>query len=145
MSRTLTVYANPYAALDHLGRPAGAVARDRIHDRPGYVGAAVVATDVEALPKGHAGTPSQDTRFEFEAGPIVLPNADYYRRAVRRGELFAGDEATAQACGVPLTQPAFSLTQARDEAAAKWRAATGEDAPFAESKSGAKKPRKDEA
>lgn len=118
----LHVLPNPFAALDSDGDPAAALPRV---DLPSLlVGARV---DLERSRDGA-------TKFLFDLQrPVQLPDLPAYRSALRSGDLLPADEATARLVGCPFVAPEEALRQARALAAARWRAETGEDPPFAAS------------
>ncbi len=118
----IVVHANPYSFCKG-GVACGVYPRDRINDKPGYVGARIDAdaTTVETLPKDHAGTPKQTTVYIFDLGPITVPFSQHYANGVRSGALFAGDDATAKRCGVKFVQPAKALADAKAKAIADER------------------------
>lgn len=90
----LWVATNPWAAIDHLGRPAGAcpaeVGPNGEHARS-YVGARPVFGDViRQAPKRaelYQRTERRDLAWEFQREPFEVPNTPYYRRKVREREL----------------------------------------------------------
>ena len=129
----LRVHSNPWHAVDHLGRPAGACPKERsphyVNSHQGFVGAECVASAPTTLPSGHAGTPDQDTCWHFQPGPVELQDSAYYRGCVARGELIAADDATARKCGVKFVAPAEALAKAKADITATWRANFGEDLP----------------
>lgn len=95
--KTLVVYANPFCAVDHKGRPAGAFPEDP-DCHPGmsvFVGA-----------KRRVCDETGDVVWDFEEGPIEIPNTLHHKHAVMHGttlcgaQLIAGDEVTAKECGI---------------------------------------------
>ena len=108
--KTLNVYADPYGALDHEGRPAHACPTDPTHT-PGarrWVGAGLSAEtklvdklydDVAKAVAGGLHEHPQDTVFAFETEPVTLPSTPYYRERIRHGELIPADEKTAREAG----------------------------------------------
>ena len=127
---TLKVLPNPWAHVDHLGAPAGACPRDLVNDPSAgrWVGAKIdeeltVITRPEK--KGELRNGQQRTVWCFSAQPVEVPHSAYYRRKVKRGELFAADEATAKACGVKHQDPKTLLAAAKETAAAAFDSAHG--------------------
>lgn len=132
---TLMVWANPYHALDHFGRPSGHVARERTPGtlgHAGYVGCACVASAPIEVEKGSAASPDQDTCWHFSREAVKVLDSAYYRGAVRNGELFPADEKTAKCSSsgdvtVKFESLDSALAKSKAEAFGKWRAAFGED------------------
>lgn len=147
MKIALVVHANPFAALDHIGRAQCAVYH------PGTTMVVGGAFDFEAHEASKAESVSGEGkhRFTFTTDPVNLecsiPEFAYFRRQVQDGSLLAGDEATAKKCGVDFVEPAKALAAAKDAAIALFKAAYGKDAvpecakpatPKTDSKSAAK-------
>lgn len=121
---SLSVLPNPYAALDSDGEPAAAMPRVDLKNL--YIGASI----------DRARTNEQKTKYLFDTKTEVrVPDLPTYRNALRSGDLLAADEATARAVGIAFVPPAKALENAAAQAAARWRAETGEDPPFASSPS----------
>lgn len=147
MARTLRVHCNPWHAVDAEGRPVGACPLIRqpqhVNTHQGFVSANVVASAPEKLPQGHAGTPNQETLFQFSPEPQELDNDIFgrARQAIRSGELIAADEETAKAVGVKFVPLADAVAAAKEQARAK-RKAIGLDIadidPFAQPLPGGK-------
>src|SRR5262249_25759773 len=145
----LKVWANPWHALDHMGRPAGHCAKERSASTPGhagYVGGQIVASAPIVLEPGHAGTPDQDTSWHFDRKPVQAPDPVYDRQKVATGELFPADLKTVTKCAWQAPDAGrihaeswwaqqFEAGNALDEllevakreAYDKWKAAFGED------------------
>lgn len=129
----LYVWANPWHALDHLGRPAGHCPRERKPStigHAGYVGCRCVASEPEKLPVDSAATPDQDTCWQFSTDAQKVEDTPYYRARVRFGELFAANELTAKMCGVKFVPLAKALDAAKAEAVAKWNRAFPDGHPW---------------
>jgi hypothetical protein len=95
--KTLRVHPNPYLHLDHEGRPAGACPFDPDeHDGSSlrYVGATRVTTETRREDPRRGITAQHDYTWEFSKEAVVVPATDYYRRAIRSGELLAADVET---------------------------------------------------
>lgn len=128
---TLMVWANPYHALDHLGRPAGHCPKERTGSSVGplgYVGCECVASAPIEVEKGSAASPDQDTCWHFSKESVKVLDTPYYRNAVRSGELFAADDVTAIKCTngdvvVPFRPLEMCVAVSKDEAFAKWERA----------------------
>lgn len=126
LAATLRVHANPYAALDARGYPAGQTRYDPIAGKRGqvhFVGAEVerVLVPDEDLPPGADNarrmrrTPGQGEAgfrkpiYNFKVthwlGVIEIADTEYHRRRIRNGELLAADEATARAAGLLVAPP----------------------------------------
>jgi len=131
--RTLRVHANPWASLDHEGRPAGHCAFERqpqhVNNHQGYVACECVASEPEKLPLGHAGTPDQDTCWHFSKEPVEVVDGilGYYRRCLRDGDILPADEKTARVAGIAFTPIDQAWAAAKKLAYSKWFAAFGEN------------------
>lgn len=100
--KTLLVLPNPYSAVDHKGRPAGAFPlEDEDPALPGHrhVGA---TKRIHADADDHFG----DLVWDFATEPVVIQNTAHHRHGVMSGttlegaQLIAADEATAKECGI---------------------------------------------
>ncbi len=137
--KTLSLVANPWAAIDELGRPSGACPPDPTEDtgRRGFIGATQTAKLVRA---GHsrrvAGrsvvqeSERHERTWEFDPNPVTLPNTGYYRdRAGKRPyELIAGDKRTAAALGVEFVEPKIIIEETRKLRVAEFDAQHGQGA-----------------
>jgi hypothetical protein len=98
----LLVATNPFAALDHRGRPCGACPvdpRDPRYYAPakglgevrGYVGARQVFGEVTRATPTHAEltqrTERRDLTWVFTLEPFEVPDTKFYRRQVAEGAL----------------------------------------------------------
>lgn len=112
----LSVCANPYSEVDHLGRPCGVIPYQPERGprgnvcRMGYVGAEIDAgeTLVEGRESVASALPLRQTQFtvyRFRDEAETVPDHPVYREAVRTGHLVAADEATAKLCGVAFRDP----------------------------------------
>jgi hypothetical protein len=129
---TLKVLPNPWATLDHVGRPNHAVPFDPEHnpDR-GWVGAELdrEQTRVTSVPPKHENRNArQITVFKFSAEPVVLPITEHYLRALKDGSLIAADSATAQRAQMPYRDPGTMLEQTRKSAIATFDREYGDGA-----------------
>ncbi len=131
--RTLNVVANPWMHIDSQGRPAGACPMDLPPGVQGFVGASVSREHTKILRKGsHYQDHVQDTVWEFDLSPQVVPDTPYYRGRLRTGEILPADEKAARAAGhASFTKPEDALAKARERAIAEFDAAYGKGA-FAE-------------
>lgn len=87
----LLVAPNPHASLDDDGDPCGYVLRvdlRRLSAKPILLGAQRVVRDGAM-------------KIEYTLAPVEVDDLPAYRKALRSGELFPGDEATARRVGVP--------------------------------------------
>lgn len=161
MAKTILVYGNPFAALDHKGQPCGCYPFDPDHNGGSrrWIGASInmeasqERTKDEALKGAKAQTPMRITAngvtvieaiavrsrhvfaFDLTPQPIPAPASSHYRAGVREGSLFPADEASAKALGVPakdLRDPLELLAQARDAAIQLWIDQHGEPPPVDE-------------
>lgn len=132
-SKFVVVLPNPWHSIDHEGRPAGHCARERVQASEGHQGhvcCSIVASTPVPLPQGHRGTPEQDTCWHFSKEPQTFDDpSDYYKNAIKNGEIFAADKRTAEYAGVKFEAFDKLLEASRLEAAAKWKAVTGELLP----------------
>lgn len=138
----LLVRPNPWieGCIDHLGRPAGRVHVDPQHGHVTYatfVGCKFVdvveTTPEQSIKVGKKEIPTaparHDHRIAYSKEAVALPNTGYYRDALKRGDLFPEDEATARAAGIAKFIPADeALVAARKNAIAHFNANTGDDA-----------------
>ena len=133
--RQITVYANPYCALDGDGQPHGVV---QMINAEGY---GLADRWVGAVREHEASVAADRHLFTFlkdEKGlpvavkvPFVAHSAGYYAKKVTEGELIASDWPSAQACGLSKDEFKAGLAQLEVErgiAAAKHVAAYGEEA-----------------
>jgi hypothetical protein len=102
--RELRVFANPYSALDHEGRPAGAYPYDPIEhhgDDLMYVGATRhVKKIADAHPKGLHGV-IHDRTWDYATEATTIPNTLHYRRGIQHGDLVPADLETHMEAGLP--------------------------------------------
>lgn len=131
--KSVVVLPNPWHSIDHEGRPAGHCPRERTNPTPGHQGhvcCSMVAQLGPALPDGHQGTRDQDTCWHFSKEPQSFddPN-DFYKNALRNGEIFPADERTAKYAGVEFKPFDKLLEESRAEANKKWKGVTGENLP----------------
>lgn len=126
--KTLLVVANPYAALDAAGNPAGLVPKDPSTSRDGsHVGATRRITSVEKVAKNELRSPNVTTEITFSSEPVEVPSTEYYRRKIRRGELLAADQSTATAANLEkFVPPAKALAAAKKAAVDDYIATHGE-------------------
>lgn len=134
----LKVHPNPWVYIDHEGRPAGRLPFDVFEHSPspGAVGATI--TDVKLLQSAMtmrvAGlnlevNPAQyDHRITYSKESVEIPNTAYYRDAIKRADLVAADEATAQVAGIKFEEPSKVLSKLKDAAVSRFNAETAEDA-----------------
>lgn len=134
-TKTLSVYPNPYIAVDHEGYPAGACPCD-MPEHVGmttrkWVGAELDIDQTQLLEQLSAEerlyrNPRQRTRFKFELGePTSLPVTHYYIDRIRGGELIAANADTARLGGVEFVEPRKALAASKKAACAKWEAENG--------------------
>jgi hypothetical protein len=134
-AKTLRVYANPWQHLDHEGLPAGACPCDPDEHTPErrFVGATLKAEVSRKADPARGISSRQRTTFAFSDEPVTVPDTNYYRAAVNRGELIAADEATAKACGFAkdgFRDPKKVLASEKRAACERFRAETGEAPPW---------------
>jgi len=137
-SKKIRVFPNPYTYIDHLGRPAGRLPFDGFEhtQSAGFVGAVisnvvkvqpamvmrVAGVDMEVNPAQH------DIRITYSADPVEIPKTHYYLDAIRRKDLIAADQETAQLAGIKFEDPKKVLSSCRSEAIKRFDAETDEDA-----------------
>lgn len=152
---TLSVIANPYAHLDHEGRPCGAVLLDPVdHHAYGeatvdavtgqpryeprrYVGAELDTHSTKIVRKagpqglGASGQSDlQDTVWKFSDEPQTIPQTNYYLARIRDGELIPADAETAALAGRAFVEPKLALANAKTHALGLWfRARPHHDVP----------------
>lgn len=134
--RTLLVWPNPFHALDHEGRPHAILPFEAegdgvsTFDDRRFVGATLTAEIVGPLPTAHpdeTAVVTQRTTFVFGDEPTTVRNTAYYTGSLRRGELLAADEASANEAGLPFVEPGKALESAREGAKASWAILAHED------------------
>lgn len=149
-TKLLSVVANPYIHLDHMGRPAGACPElfDGKAPRRKWIGCKLVAVQTKAAVTASATNAEgqtvvatdedaeHDVTFEYETDPatgepavVKVPNDPYYRGAILRHELFAADEETWRACGMRagFTPPSEMLKHHETGATARYVQHYGEE------------------
>lgn len=137
--KTLSVLPNPWAAIDHQGRPSGVVLCDPVEHVPTrgdeprrFVGATMAARMLREFPPGDPRSNEQDTTWTFVTEPVALPNTGYYRERIRSGELIAADSKTSRVAGQKnFVPPATALADARTAAIANWERDVGTPGAFA--------------
>lgn len=139
MKIALVVHANPFAALDHVGRAQCAVYH------PGTSIVVGGAFDHEAHEASKAESPSGEGkhRFKFTSAPVdivcdSIATFAYFRNRIIEGSLIAGNELTAKKCGVDFVPPEKALAAAKDAAIASFRSAYGIDPECAKAEPAAK-------
>lgn len=138
MQNVYLVWANPWHAIDHLGRPCGAATmRADKAGAPRHIGARRVLTPV----LGENGRPQKaydgirDTvnavSWEFSADPVALPitSDGYHRKLIAQGAVLPADQDTANAAGVPFLPYDQAMTLAKSAANAGYRRLYGKDLP----------------
>jgi hypothetical protein len=68
-----------------------------------------------------------DRRTAYSKSPVEIPNTDYYRTAIRHGDLFAADARTAAAAGIPFVEPELAMKAAREAAIQHFNDSTAVD------------------
>ena len=136
----LTVCTNPFAAVDHEGRPSGVAPLDpedpRFYNpRTKVLMAPPPASDlsllavgarlkdkpelIRALDPGEAKHSLRKARYDlvwrFKYAPFQVPDTRFYRGIVLEGGLLAADDETARKCGVRFgdVKELRALTRAR--------------------------------
>ncbi len=135
-AKQLSVVANPWHHLDHIGRPVGIVPWHPDHNPGrGWVGAHLCPEQTRitvARDKGDIRSPVQITVFNHSPKPVAVPalgpQGEHYKRAIRDGALIAADKLTAALAGVKYRDPAEVLAEAEEKAVAKFDEMYGDGA-----------------
>lgn len=148
-NKNLSVYPNPYAAIDHEGVPSGVVAGCPEHGQGGLVYPGVTVDEARTVVDQHPDVAQaapklgalldrdqtrsrpQRTRWAFSRDPVELPSTAHYRYCLRAGDLIPADEATSQAVGLRHRDPLLALAAARQQAIDLWVASHGVEPHFA--------------
>lgn len=141
--RQISVFPNPYHALDAYGHPAAAVQVEPDEggftnaSHRGYVGARVDTKRshvLDAFGKGDPRSAREVILYEFETKhPTLVPISTYYLERIREGSLIAADKRAASLAGVKFLPPDEVLAQTKDAARTTWKEQTGQDLPSADS------------
>lgn len=119
-SKTVLVVANPWFAIDHKGRPCGAVPVEPkdFGTHLGFVGAKVdkKRSTSSTKPVGHVVPTAEDTVFEFSTRPVKVARTPYYRQLLKQGNLFPADKTAADWAGVKFVEPEAAIAAAKAEA-----------------------------
>ena len=127
--KTLSVWANPYAAIDHEGRAAGSFPHDvSIPGMAGrYVGATMIAVETQPEVTRTIGNTREvlnhavhDRTWDFSSDAVTVANNPHYLQGLKDGSLFAADEKTAQLIGKKLQPLAACVKAAKAEAAVQF-------------------------
>ena len=105
---SLLVFPNKWHQVDKFCNPAGIVACDPEGHSPDNrkIGASLESTDViGTFEPGDLRKPRQHNYWQFDVEPTWLPVTAYYIAEIRKGTLFAANEATAFLAGVPFVDP----------------------------------------
>lgn len=141
--KTLSVYADPFAALDHEGRPAHACPTDPSHTgtERRWVGACLSAEtalhDISRDEKlsfvvaAKLHEHPQTTVFDHDEKAIELPATQYYRARLRDRSLIPADAKTAREVGIEFSDPKARIEASRAKAIVDWYAQHEEFPPFA--------------
>lgn len=125
LTRTLRVFANPYAAIDHMGRCAGACTeapdwRNSNDTHARYIGATRAVKVLRREEKSARRRVSEiaDHTWSFSTEPVLVDASDatdyrHYAQALRLGEILPADKETADLVGVPFRDPAEKLSELR--------------------------------
>lgn len=147
--KILRVVVNPFAHLDHEGRPACAVAHEpnpaargtelkRHHGAVHHAHPIELRAPVVVTPNGITGDPRKSVHehtFEFSYGEILtLPDTHYYREHLTPSvdgatPLLPADEATAKKLGVPFRKPELTIHETATQAAKRWAEANDGEQP----------------
>lgn len=135
MKIALVVHANPFAALDHVGRAQCAV----YHPGTSIVVGGAFDHEAHEASKAESVSGEGKHRFTFTKDPVdivcdSIATFAYFRNRILEGSLIAGNEATAKKCGVlidkdhPFVPPADALRAAKASAIKAFKDAYGESA-----------------
>jgi hypothetical protein len=133
--RTLKVRPNPWIHIDSRGVPMGRVA----YEQPagGYDARTVGSSPknvqkIQDAPAGvQLGQPIHTFEVDYSAEDVLVPNTNYYRRRIMKGELIASDAATYVAAGGSakgFEEQGKLLDQIKADAIAAFDAENGEGA-----------------
>jgi hypothetical protein len=146
--KTMRIVPNPFAVLDHDGRPSAAFTLDPVFENPDrrLVGAVRRSEVVEARTPvefnrakktmgGDNRKSLHDTWYEFSAEAQVVVDlmdhghaANYYKQRAKCGPgeiapaLLPANEATAKRLGVSFREPSAVVVSTAKAAAARWAA-----------------------
>ncbi len=123
-ARWIRVLPNPWASLDHLGRPVCAVPWDTDHNpNRGWVGARIDPERTQVLLRRQPGdlrSDVQDTLFAFDTKPAEVPPTKHYLQCIRDGSLLAADPLAAKLAGIKFVEPAALFAETREKAIRKF-------------------------
>lgn len=109
--KTLSVLPNPWTYIDHKGRPAGRFpyeSADGVPTDGRTIGSHIAsAEEIQAAKTVRiAGQTFQlsaadhDIQVAYSSDPVTVPNTQYYRKAISRGDLIAADVRSATLSGI---------------------------------------------
>lgn len=141
--RKLRVVVNQHHALDHQGRPSGAVRLDPAESAGMrlYIGARLGSVEIlverDRVEQSAGLAPTvQVNRWVFDERPQEIDDTATHRAWLRQGCLFPADEATHRTVfgrdpRRPFVLPALAIAEARAKAIVAWQAEhDGEEPAF---------------
>lgn len=140
--KTLSVLPNPWSYIDHKGRPAGRFpyeTTDGVMPDGRTIGSHIATAEEVRAAKTvrvagfsfQLSVADHDIQIAYSAEPTTVPNTQYYRKAIVRGDLIAADIKTATLSGIAAKDfESYSkhIESKRAQAIAEFDAANGEDA-----------------
>lgn len=126
----LNVWANPWHAVDHQGRPCG-VASMGVAGPVRLIGATKKLRKIADAPVDGLRTEIHDVTFDFSTDAVALSDDydHYHRRLVREGAVFAADKETADTCGTTFVPYAQAIVAAHKGASERHKKNHGVELP----------------
>lgn len=135
-TRKLSVYANPYVYVDHLGRLAGACPFDPdfAAGERRYIGAEVDVEKTKIVTKRGALDPRGDRTdivWAYSTGPVSIPDSATHRRYLQHGDILPATEREHRLARVAgeFVDPLAKLASLRAEALFAWAQRREGEAP----------------
>jgi hypothetical protein len=140
--KTLSVLPNPWVYIDHKGRPAGRFpyeSADGVPTDGRTIGSHIAsAEEVKAAKRikiagftFQLSAADHDIQVAYSEEPVTVPNTQYYRKAISRGDLIAADVKSATLSGIAAADfESYTkhIESKRNEAIAAFDAANGDGA-----------------
>lgn len=140
--KLLSVLPNPWTYIDHKGRPAGRFhyeATDGVVPDGRTIGSRIAsAEEIQAAKivkiagfSFQLSAADHDIQIAYSDEPVTVPNTQYYRKAIARGDLIAANVNTATLSGIAARDYesyAKHVESKRAEAVAAFDAANGDGA-----------------
>ncbi len=140
--KTLSVLPNPWVYIDHKGRPAGRFpyeSADGVPTDGRTIGSHIASAEEAQAAKSvriagftfQLSAADHDIQIAYSNEPVTVPNTQYYRKAISRGDLIAADVKSATLSGIAakdFESYAKHVESKRAAAIAEFDAANGEGA-----------------